>query len=39
MKLFISRESEFNFDIRENLLFSQRLLIKHRRFLCPSDAK
>ena len=39
LKLFISRESEFNFDIRKNILFSRHLLRKHGRFLCPSDTK
>ena len=33
------RTIEFNFDIRKNVLFSQRLLRKHRRFLCPPDTK
>ena len=28
-----------HFDIRKNILFSQHLLRKHRRFLCPSNTK
>ena len=36
LKLCITRESEFDFDLDKSILFSQRLLIKHQRFLCPS---
>ena len=39
LKLFISRASEFNFDIRRDVLFSQRLIGKRRPSLGPSDEK
>ena len=39
LKLFISRASEFNFDIRRDVLFSQRLIGKRRPSLGPSDKK
>ena len=39
LMLFINMESEFNFYVRKNILFSQHLLRKHRRFSCPSNTK